>query len=127
MLPNGGQCLSQIDNFQTIQTQGLYCGPAGWRAPKDKQEVIVPGKMSGPKLAAGIEKWNEPPGQRIAGVSLIIFMTIACRASPGQFGQGISGTGHPRPDVLADERCGGISAKMATVLAAVTGAIAHQP
>lgn len=117
MLADGTERSAQVKEFRAIQMQRLYCRSACRSTPHDDHEVLAPGKVSCPALAARVKERNDTPCLRVRGVGFGIFVTVAPRTRPCQILQGRLAASLTGSDVFTVKGRVGEMRRTATVFA----------
>ena len=70
---------THVDNACSVQLQCLNCGASGGCEADDQSEIFVPAKMAGPWLLPGMKQRSHPAINRIGGINLVVFVSVATR------------------------------------------------
>lgn len=117
--------LAQIDQLRTVQTQRFYCRSARRGTPNDAHQVVTPGKVSDPTLAARVEKRYGTSCLRIRSADFIVLVTVASRARPGEFRQSVTRAAYTRQDVVTDKRSTTVTGRVPAVFTTVASTSAN--
>ena len=125
MHADGVEGTTQIQKLRAVQTECFYGCSARCGTPDEDHVILAPGKMSGPALTPRIEKRYDTSCLWISIVGFVVLMTIAGRARPDEFRQGVACTAYTWQDMLADKRCTRVTGRMLTVFTTIASTRAY--